>query len=128
MNFKEFINKALRTENRDFNSIIKRISLISSVRMLHGSIGISTEAGELLDAVKKYIFYGKEIDKINVKEELGDILYYTALIVDEIGLEFGDIMETVVAKLQARYPEKFTEEKANNRNLQDERNILSQGN
>jgi len=126
MNFNVFKTYILRTENRDFESIRDRLSLKRTIRLLHGSVGVSTEAGELLDAVKKYIFYGKPIDRVNIKEEIGDALYYIALLMDELDLKLEDILEVNISKLRTRYPDKFSEEKAENRDLQAERKILEQ--
>jgi len=44
--------------------------------VLHMAVGISGEAGELLDAIKKYTIYGKPLDRENVVEELGDLEFY----------------------------------------------------
>lgn len=43
---------------------------------LHMACGAAFETGELGDAVKRWVFYGKEIDVTNVIEELGDIEFY----------------------------------------------------
>lgn len=43
---------------------------------IHAAIGISGEAGELLDAIKKYVIYNKKVDLDNIIEELGDIEFY----------------------------------------------------
>jgi len=43
---------------------------------LHMAVGISGEAGELLDAVKKAAIYRKPIDRENVIEEMGDLEFY----------------------------------------------------
>ncbi|MCB0357936.1 MAG: nucleoside triphosphate pyrophosphohydrolase family protein, partial [Bdellovibrionales bacterium] len=95
-----------------------------NIRLLHGAIGLATEAGEFLDALKKHIYYGRELDRVNLAEELGDIFWYCAIIADELNVPFAKIMETNIEKLKARYGEKFTEEKAENRNLTVEREIL----
>ena len=42
------------------------------------------------------------------------------------GFNIEDILQTNINKLQSRYPEKFTTEKALNRNLNVEREILEQ--
>ena len=74
---------------------------------LHMAIGLCTEAGELLDAYKKSIFYGRELDIRNVKEEIGDIAYYLEILMDEIGYSYEEAKEDVIQKLAKRYPEKF---------------------
>src|SRR5437764_1204166 len=48
--------------------------------LLHAILGISGEAGELVDAFKKELIYGKTLDIENLKEEAGDILWYMALL------------------------------------------------
>jgi NTP pyrophosphatase (non-canonical NTP hydrolase) len=92
--------------------------------ILHGAMGISTEANEILDAVKKSLFYGKPFDLINLQEEIGDCFWYLAVLAKEAGMSFEDIMKQNIAKLKARYPEKFTEHAALNRDLNRERKVL----
>jgi NTP pyrophosphatase (non-canonical NTP hydrolase) len=124
MNSKEYIQNAIRTESTDFNSMNDRLTHDGTKRLLHAGIGLSTEAGEFLDALKKHIFYGKELDRVNLKEEMGDLFWYLAIACDELGVEFEPLMETNIAKLKARYGEKFTEHRAENRDLDTERTIL----
>lgn len=95
--------------------------------LLHCGLGLATEAGEFLDAVKKTIFYGRIFDKVNAKEELGDILWYVALGAASLGLDINDLMESNIAKLRVRYPKKFTPESALKRNLESERRSLETG-
>ncbi len=124
MNSKEYIQNAIRTESTDFTSMNTRLNDDGTKRLLHAGIGLSTEAGEFLDALKKHIFYGKELDRVNLKEEMGDLFWYLAIACDELGVEFEPLMETNIAKLKARYGEKFSEHKAENRDLSTERTIL----
>ena len=74
--------------------------------------------------MKKHIFYGKPLDEVNLKEEVGDLLWYIAIICDELNTSFDEIMSTNIEKLRARYGGKFSEVKALNGNLQTERAIL----
>lgn len=67
MQDKQFIKDAIRTESPNFFQ--------PNIRILHAAIGCVTESGELLDSLKKQIFYGRELDVVNVKEEAGDILW-----------------------------------------------------
>lgn len=94
------------------------------LNLLHAAMGISTESGELMDAFKRKIFYGKDLDVVNVKEEIGDLMWYVAILLRELDLDFEDLLQTNIDKLKARYPEKFTEENALNRDLDKERQIL----
>lgn len=114
----KFINDAIRTESQEFN--VDKID----PRLLHGVIGLCTESGELLDALKKTLFYNKPLDVVNVKEELGDLLWYIAIIMDSIGTNFDTECGRVIDKLKSRYPAKFETQLAENRNLDDERRVL----
>ena len=94
------------------------------MNLLHAAIGIGTEAGEVLDQFKRKLFYGRELDVVNVKEEIGDIMWYVAILLRELDLDFEDILQMNIDKLRARFPEKFTEHHAINRDLGKEREIL----
>ncbi len=124
MNSKDYIQDAIRTESTDFSAMNDRLMNDGTKRLLHAGIGLSTEAGEFLDALKKHIFYGKELDRVNLKEEMGDLFWYLAIACDELDVEFEPLMETNIAKLKARYGEKFSEQRAENRDLGTERTIL----
>jgi NTP pyrophosphatase (non-canonical NTP hydrolase) len=81
--------------------------------ILHMAVGVSGEAGELLDAVKKHAIYQKPLDFDNVREEAGDILFYLTGLLNELGLTINECMEANVEKLSKRYPEKrYTNEAA----------------
>lgn len=116
MQDKNFIKDAIRTESPNFFQ--------PNVRILHAAIGCVTESGELLDALKKQIFYGRELDVVNVKEEAGDILWYLAILFDELGTDFETEATRVINKLKTRFPDKFTEETVYNRDLETERKVL----
>ena len=73
--------------------------------ILHMAVGVSGEAGELLDAIKKHAVYQKQLDINNVIEEAGDILFYLTGLLNELGLTINDCMEANVAKLSKRYPQ-----------------------
>lgn len=120
----EFIELCLKTESCNWNAILLRLHQKRTARLLHALLGMVTETAEFADALKKFIFYGKELDLINLKEELGDVDWYKAIAIDELGTSMEEVWERVIAKLQARYGEKFNEEGALNRKLEVERAIL----
>lgn len=118
-----YIMQAIRTEAPVTAEVEKR--LIECARLIHGVFGVTGELGEFVDPIKKYIFYGKKFDRINLLEELGDKFWYIALLMHELGLvEMTPVLEANIAKLRTRYPERFTEYDALNRNLNDEREVL----
>lgn len=83
-----------------------------TLNVLHWCLGIAGEAGELIDPIKKHIFYDKPLDMKNTQEELGDLLYYIFALIDELGLDPEYIMSDVIYKLQLRYPEGYSDEAA----------------
>lgn len=99
----------------------------SMVRLLHGTMGIATESCELYEALMKKI-KGEEVDLVNIKEEIGDVLWYVAILCDELKVDIEPIMEKVIAKLELRYKGKFDEYRANIRNLEEERKLLEGSN
>lgn len=83
--------------------------------VLNSSLGLSGEVGELNDIIKKWIFHQKELDKLHVQKEIGDICWYIAGMCEAFGFDFDNIMQMNIDKLKARYPEGFDVAKANNR-------------
>lgn len=122
----EFKKLALRTES-NVTQAFRPLNDNRLIRLLHCALGLSTEAGEFNDVIKKHIFYGKELDIVNLKEEAGDLLWYLCLLCDETNVDFEDLMTTTINKLKARYPNKFTQESALNRDLVKERDVLDKG-
>lgn len=112
------IDLVLKTES-PADEVMKNLDK-RKIRMLHAAVGIATEAGELLDNIKKTIFYNKEIDILNIVEELGDIDWYITLMSYLIGYNMEKIKDMNNKKLIARYGDKFSNEKANNRDLKKE--------
>ncbi|MCA9385315.1 nucleoside triphosphate pyrophosphohydrolase family protein [Candidatus Dojkabacteria bacterium] len=118
MDINTYLVESEKTLSTNFNSNEK------TERLLHGAIGIVTESGELLDALKKKLYYGKELDVVNIKEELGDLMWYIAIILRELDFELEDILDLNISKLRSRYGETFLEHKALQRDLDTERAIL----
>jgi len=116
--------QAHRTESPVNHSVQDRLVNIKTGRLVHGILGVSSECGELADQLKRHIFYGRPLDEVNISEECGDILWYIALIANVLGVSIDQMMATNISKLKARYPEKFTEQRATDRDLSAEREIL----
>lgn len=94
--------------------------------IIHGVLGVATESVELAEALKASLESGLPLDNVNIKEEMGDIFWYLAILAERLGISFEEIQDTVINKLKARYPANFTEVDAVNRNLDLERTILEQ--
>ena len=89
--------------NRNYLKFVK--STLSPVNPeWHATLGLIGEIGELCDAIKKHEIYNQELDIVNVKEELGDILYYVALhYINEDLLDEWDESLTSVIELSKEY-------------------------
>ena len=97
------------------------------VSYLHALLGIQTELGELGDIFKKAIFYGAKLDPVHVSEEIGDLMWYVAILVRNLDLDFEDILLANLQKLRVRFPDKFTVKNASERDLPSERRVLESG-
>lgn len=91
---------------------------------IHMLLGLGSEVGELMDAYKKAIAYGQELDLTNVIEELGDIKFYISNFCTLLNINEDVVGQKNIDKLIARYPDKFSNENAENRDLKKEREIL----
>ena len=78
--------------------------------VLNACLGLSGEVGETNDMIKKWIFHGHVLDENKLAKELGDILWYVAMMCHSLGWNIEEIMQMNIEKLKARYPEGFSEE------------------
>lgn len=120
----EYIKLALCTEAKSLDKCSLRVYDPKMLRLLHAAMGFTTESGEFMDALKRAIYYGKPVDATNLVEELGDIFWYLAIAADTLGISFAEIQRRNIAKLRVRYPEKFTELDAIQRDLPTERSAV----
>ncbi len=88
---------------KDADDIIRELTP-AKAHAWHMGTGVCTEAGELLDAVKKYVCYNKPLDRANVIEEMGDIEFYLEGMRDRLGITREEVLDHNVAKLLRRYP------------------------
>ena len=87
--------------------------------LLNGVLGLTGEAGEVSDLVKKGIFHEKGIDINHLKKECGDVMWYVAMICDASGFTLDDVMQTNKEKLENRYPDGFDTWRANHKQEDD---------
>lgn len=98
--------EALRTAANS-NDPVRRLVVIS--------LGLTGEAGEVADHVKKFVGHGHELDEEHIIEELGDILWYVANFADFLNVSLADVATRNISKLKARYPDGFSSERSINR-------------
>jgi NTP pyrophosphatase (non-canonical NTP hydrolase) len=93
----------------------------SCADLYHGVLGIASEAGELLSALDGFMADElPESFRSNMVEELGDLLWYIAMLSRWLNVPISDIMSRNISKLRTRYPQGFTEYAAVNRDLSSE--------
>ncbi len=78
----------------------------------HMIIGLGGEVGEIMDCVKKFTIYNKELDKENLKEEIGDLLFYAFGIINSLDINVYECMLHNQAKLAERYKSKTYSDQA----------------
>ena len=94
-------------------------------RIAQGIIGISTEAGELLDGLKKHMFQEREYDYLNLKEECGDVFFYLTELMASIDTDIVEVIDMNIKKLKSRYPKgEFDKNMSLFRDLNKERKVL----
>jgi len=81
-------------------------------KLSHSLEGLTSEVGEIADTIKKYKRYGQELDVMNIREEVGDVLWYLAMLCDSANLSLEMCAADNITKLKTRYPDKFTEDHA----------------
>lgn len=85
----------------------------------HAATGVSGEAGELLDAVKKVVVYNKSLDRANIVEELGDLEFYMEQVRRNTGITREETLTANFLKLadkdKGRYKDGYTDKAAQDR-------------
>lgn len=169
MNYQEYSPLAIRTAK----------FIDPATDLFHARVGIITEVGEICDAFKRHIIYGKPLDLANLKEEIGDVFWYINLLWNVTGnkgsaaidfkgsskldsgaqayllqiaanasqvalgtlspqylvtqleylchsydIDLGECLDINIAKLAARYGDKYSDYRALNRDLVIERAVL----
>ena len=120
-----FVAQTTSPASSDYAELMKRMTQLEVEqdadvpRLLTSALGISAEAGEFTEVIKKIILQGKPYNEENVfhlKRELGDICWYLAQAFMALDTDFDEILEMNVEKLSARYPEgTFDVHKSENR-------------
>lgn len=111
--FNAYTELAKRTDNS-----VEKEDAINS--LVNGAMGLSGEAGEVLDHMKKVRFQGHKLEdhQAKIKEELGDVMWYMAKLCRELEIDFWDMLEQNIRKLEKRYPNlRFEAEQSINRQI-----------
>ena len=109
----EFVDGVTSDPSRDFAMLLKRMTELEVEQdcdiphLLTAALGLTAEAGEFTEVVKKIILQGKPYNEENIfhmKRELGDICWYIAQACMALDTTFDEVIEMNVDKLKARYP------------------------
>jgi NTP pyrophosphatase (non-canonical NTP hydrolase) len=110
----EFVRQTTSPASSDLGALLTRISELEAMfdadvpRLITAAFGLSAEAGEFTEVVKKIILQGKPYTEENVfhmKRELGDICWYLSQAFMSLDTNFEEILQMNYEKLSARYPE-----------------------
>jgi len=109
----EFVKATTSAPSLDYPTLSARLSALEAeganvTQLLTAALGLTAEAGEFTEVVKKIFLQGKPYTEENVfhmKRELGDICWYLAQACMALDVNFREIMEMNYEKLSARYPE-----------------------
>lgn len=123
-----FVNEVTSECSTNTGAFVNRIQELQAYgadvpRLLTAAVGMSAEAGEFTEIVKKILFQGKPYNEDNKEHlliELGDVMWYFAQACMALGVRVEDVMITNTVKLMKRYPgELFSIERSENRAADD---------
>jgi NTP pyrophosphatase (non-canonical NTP hydrolase) len=110
----DFVRQTTSPASSSTESLISRIVELEASfgadvpRLLTAAFGMSAEAGEFTEVVKKVFLQGKPYSQeteFHLKRELGDICWYLAQACMALNTNFDEILQMNYEKLSARYPE-----------------------
>jgi len=109
----EFVDATTSNPSKQYSEFLKRLHNLEvegfpTERLLTAAVGMSAEAGEFTEVVKKMIFQGKPVNEENLfhlKRELGDIMWYVSQACIGLDISIEEVIQMNFEKLSARYPE-----------------------
>jgi NTP pyrophosphatase (non-canonical NTP hydrolase) len=105
----------IRMKLNEYQELASRTASRHNNELLNYGLGIAGEAGEVADLIKKSHFHGHNVEKDEIKKELGDVLWYVSQVARLAGLNLEEIAIGNIEKLKRRYPEGFSTERSVNR-------------
>ena len=97
-NLKEYQDACKKTAKRDFAS--------SNEERMTWGLGITGEAGDVASCIKKTYFHDND-QREGIKENLGDTLWYVAMICNFFDWNLQGILDENLKKLKERYSKGF---------------------
>jgi len=106
MRLRDYQEHSKRTLNKDLKEKEQLANMI---------IGIMGESGEVADIIKKSLYQGHELDRENIAEEIGDIMFYIVNLCNVLDLDLETLIANNYYKLLERYPNGFEVSRSVNR-------------
>ena len=109
----EFVRQTTSPASSEYPKLVERLAELEGQgadvsRLMTAAFGMSAEAGEFTEVVKKIFLQGKPYTEENIfhmKRELGDLCWYLAQACMALDITFEEVLEMNYQKLSARYPE-----------------------
>jgi NTP pyrophosphatase (non-canonical NTP hydrolase) len=109
----EFVRQTTSPASSEYSKLVDRLNELEGQgadvsRLMTAAFGMSAEAGEFTEVVKKIFLQGKPYNEDNIfhmKRELGDLCWYLAQACMALDISFEQVLEMNYEKLSARYPE-----------------------
>jgi len=110
----EFVRQTTSPASTNYADLMSRLTQLEVQsdadvpRLLTAALGLSAEAGEFTEVIKKIFLQGKNYNEENafhLKRELGDICWYLAQACMALDTDFNEVLQMNYEKLSARYPE-----------------------
>mgnify|MGYP001259054593 CR=1 FL=1 len=109
----EFVRQTTSPASSEYPKLVDRLNELKAQgadvsRLMTAAFGMSAEAGEFTEVVKKIFLQGKPYNEENIfhmKRELGDLCWYLAQACMALDISFEQVLEMNYEKLSARYPE-----------------------
>jgi NTP pyrophosphatase (non-canonical NTP hydrolase) len=87
----------------EYNEFVKGMKVYPEKHaIIYPTLGITGEGGEIAEKVKKWLRGDKELDKVELLKEAGDVLWYLTSLADDLGYTLQDVVDANVAKLSSR--------------------------
>ena len=112
--YSKFVMGVTSKESRSMGDFIARAAELHYTShhlnvslLLTSLIGLTSEAGEAQEIIKKVLFQGKpytDETREHLKKELGDVIWYWANACNALQLDPNEVVAQNVEKLKARYP------------------------
>ena len=109
----EFVRQTTSPASSEYPKLVERLTELQGQgadvsRLMTAAFGMSAEAGEFTEVVKKIFLQGKPYTEENIfhmKRELGDLCWYLAQACMALDITFEEVLKMNYEKLSARYPE-----------------------